>query len=153
MISSAIRQLCVLSLLFGVALSVAPEGSVKRMMHIVSAVILICIVIEPIRNMDISEYALEIAKTRELEAKFLDDNMELSKRLNRLVIENECEAYIKDKAAAMDLELDPQVYARWNSDGLWVPYEIKLDCPENQEFSNIITAELGIPKERQEWQN
>ena len=146
-----LRRLCFLSVLFGTALSVSPDGSVKKTMNLLCSVILICVVLTPLSDMDISEYALEMAKCRELEAEALMDNTQLNDRLNRMVIENECEAYIKDKAKLLGIEADVNVLAQWSTEGLWVPYEIRLNCKENFELSEIIKIELGIPKERQEW--
>lgn len=148
-----LHRLCILSVFFGLMLSVAPDGGVKRVMNILCAAILILTVLSPLKQLDIGEYALELAKNRELEASFMDDGKELNDRLNRLVIERECEAYIRDKATAMGIDAKALIRARWDSNGLWIPYEIELDCARDERLEAEIIAGLGIPKERQIWKN
>ena len=148
-----LHRLCILSVFFGLMLSVAPDGGVKRVMNILCAAILILTILSPLKQLDIGEYALELAKNRELEASFMDDGKELNDRLNRLVIERECEAYIRDKATAMGIDAKALIRARWDSNGLWIPYEIELDCARDERLEAEIIAGLGIPKERQIWKN
>ena len=76
--------------------------------------------------------------------------------MSRTVIEQECEAYIMDKAEAMGITVDTvKVRAFWNSEGVWVPEsaEIRSACTERERkrLSDVIFADLGIPAEKQEW--
>lgn len=158
MISSAIRQLCLLSLVCGAALTLAPEGTVKRILGIACSAALLLAAVEPLAGLDLSAYALELAKNSERRAEFLDGSADLNQRLNRLVIEEECEAYILDKAEEMGLDLEQaEVLAQWNSEGLWVPASVKLtgqaEQRERRRLGGLIEAELGIPEERQQWTN
>ena len=158
MIASAIRQLCLLSVLCGVAMSLAPEGSVKRILSIACSVVLISAVVQPLAGLDLSTYALELAKNSERKAAFLENSADINDRLNRLVIQQECQTYILDKAGEMGLSLSRvTVLAQWNSAGLWVPYSAELTGTENEaeqrRLGAVIEAELGIPEERQQWNN
>ena len=158
MIGSAIRQLCLLSVLCGVAMSLAPEGAVKKVLTIACSAVLISAVIQPLAGLDFSAYALELAKNSERETAFLENNGDLNDRLNRLVIQEQCQAYILDKAEALGLRLDRvTVLAQWNSEGLWVPYSAELAGTDNEQerkkLGTAIEAELGIPEERQQWSN
>jgi len=134
-------------------MSAAPEGSVKRIMSTVCAALLICAVLQPLKDFDIQQYALELAKIRETEAEILEQGGEMNNRLNRLVIESECESYIKDKAAAAGIETELKVLAQWSMEGIWVPHEVRLSCAYNSDLAKLISSELGIPEERQTWQN
>ncbi|MBR1457175.1 MAG: hypothetical protein IJ594_08485, partial [Oscillospiraceae bacterium] len=93
----------------------------------------------------------------EKEASFLSESDERSARLNRLVIEEECRTYILDKAGELDLVLaEVQVDAVWSMEGFWVPYAASLtyrgEEKERSRMEERITADLGIPPERQRWQ-
>ena len=57
-----IRELCAVSLLCGAALSILPEGGVKRVAEILCTASLILTVISPIRELDLDVLALENAR-------------------------------------------------------------------------------------------
>lgn len=153
---AAIRELCVLSLFFGLAMSAAPEGGAKRVMGILCSVMLIIVIIEPLKGFDYVGYARSLADYRTLESSLAEDGQEMRRRLDRLVIEQHCEAYIMDKAEALGLELESvSVETDMYSDGVWLPYSAKLngrgDPAACSVLSEIIAAELGIAPERQMW--
>ena len=52
MISQSIRQLCALSLLCGAALSILPEGGVKRVAEVVCTASLIVALVNPLKALD-----------------------------------------------------------------------------------------------------
>ena len=155
MIASVIRQLCAMSILCGAAMSITPEGVVKRVLEIVCSVALIMTVVQPLIGIDFAAYALELARFDEREAEFLADNYDINDKLNRLVIEERYESYIMDKAKMLGVELiDAEVTAEWSMDGFWLPSSVQIICADEQTrrtLSGVIEAELGIPAERQQW--
>lgn len=156
MIASALRQLCAMSILCGAAMSLAPEGTVKRMMGVVCAVALLSAAIQPLIGLDFSAYALELARYDRREEEFLAENSELNDRLNRLVIQERYETYIRDKAEETGIRVDRiKVAVQWNTEGLWVPYSLEISCTgserDRQRLRGTVEAELGIPAERQQW--
>ena len=68
---------CLLSVLFGAALSLAPEGSVKTIMGIICSVILLSVLIKPFTEMDIEAYALNFAKYSMLESEIEENSLEM----------------------------------------------------------------------------
>lgn len=156
MMDGMIRELCMLSIFCGAAMSITPEGTVKRVSAILcTAAMLIC-VLSPFKTLDMDVYARMKARYRESEARLSADAEELRARLDRLVIEEECRAYIMDKAADIGLALsEASVAARWSSDGTWLPHGVKLsaenDRAKRAALEDILAAELGISKERIEW--
>ena len=156
MISQSIRQLCALSLLCGAALSILPEGSVKRVAEVVCTASLIVALVNPLKALDMESYALESAKRQERETALISGAEATQQRLNRLVIEQEYEAYIMDKAMEMGFDgLVAEVEVQWSLDGLWMPYAVSLsgDCSRSgkEQLAALMTADLGIPYERQRW--
>lgn len=151
-----IRQLCMLSVLFGILLDITPEGSVKKVSCIVCSAALITLILSGIKNTDASDYSIETARYREMSAAITSNAQESSERLSRLVIQSECEEYIKDKAAALGVtDMGVKVTARWNSDGFWMPETVTLQAVCSQEtkmrLSDIIETELGVRKGNQIW--
>ena len=79
-----------------------------------------------------------------------------SERLQRTIIESEMRTYILDKAAQCGAALDDaQVTLQWSTDGYWYPQSVRLvtsgQAEENSRLAQIIEADLGIPRARQEW--
>ena len=153
---NGIRQICFLSVLCGVSMTVIPEGQVKRITSLACACVLILAALNMVRGMDYELYAHELSQQRENTEKFLNDTENLKDRLNRLVIEEECETYILDKAGQMGIRLaSAAVRARWSMDGFWVPWELTLEGTvqpnERNALAEVIQAELGIPEARQYW--
>ena len=156
MIQQSIRQLCAMALLCGAALSILPEGGVKRVAEVVCTASLILAIVSPLKSLDMEGYALESAQRHELEAALTDEAEDARRRLNRLVIEQEYEAYIMDKAHELGQEeLVVDVEVQWSLDGLWMPYSARLsgDCSQSgkERLSALMAADLGIPYERQRW--
>lgn len=151
-----IRQVCALSILCGVCLSLSPEGSAKRMLRFVSAVALFACLAFGITSMDWDVYAIQTALVREREAQILQQGEDARKALERRVIESECNTYIWDRAASLGIKLDDvSVSVQWSTEGVWIPYSVKLWLTDRdqarQALGAAIEADLGIPAERQEW--
>ena len=154
--TEALRQLCGLSLFCGIALGLMPEGGVKKAASIACTVVLVMTVLLPLGTLDVSQYSLELAKYREMGEHLEERGDAVRDSMRRTVIEQECEAYIMDKAEAMGITVDTvKVRAFWNSEGVWVPEsaEIRSACTERERkrLSDVICADLGIPAEKQEW--
>ena len=67
------------------------------------------------------------------------------------LIESEMETYISDKAKSMSLTLRVQVTAEPDDSGVPVPARVELTGPRSEELSRWLDAELGLPAERQVW--
>ena len=151
-----IRALCAVSLLCGAALSILPEGGVKRVAEILCTASLILAVLSPIKELDLETYAMENARLRELEASFAQNGQEAGERLERLVIEGEYETYIMDKAGELGIDgLKTDVEVQWSLEGFWIPYGVELsgECSDEsrEQLGRIMVSDLGIPYERQRW--
>lgn len=151
-----LREICALSIICGVAMSITPEGGAKRVIGILSSAILIIAIVTPLKDFDFEAYALELAKYREQEAELTARGEEINERLNRLVIEQECQAYIMDKAIETGFEAkEAKVTLQWSTEGVWVPYAAEISGEatpkERLRLSESIMAGLGIPQERVIW--
>ena len=102
---TGIRQLCAMSLLCGAALTMTPEGGVKRVTEMLVTAILAVTLIAPFRTLDLDSYADISARQHEAEAEIFSRAGEAGNRLNRLVIQREYASYIMDKAKNLGMEL------------------------------------------------
>ncbi len=151
-----IAQLCALSVFCGLALSLTPEGSVKRATALCCSVLLTLCLLTAAKDFDYGSYALELSRYRELGETLRGDAEARTQRLNRLAVAQECEAYIQKQAAALGApELRAAVGLRWSTEGFWVPDSAVLTGriaeDARERLSALIAAELGIGEEEQEW--
>ena len=150
MIQESIRQLCAVSIFCGAAINITPEGGVRRIMQLLCTAALTMAILSPIKEIDFDIYALETARLREAEAAINESAEKIDDRLNRAVIEEQCEEYISDKADSMGLALEARVTAE-AADGVPVPARVTLTGKKSGELSRWLETELGIPAERQVW--
>ena len=153
--NTCVRTLCILSIFCGAVLSLCPEGGPKQVLQILSSVVLLAVIVNGVKELDIQTYATELAKYREREQQLTTDGEELRDRLSRLVIEEEYRAYVESKAEALGVEArEIYIGTRWSTDGLWVPNMSRIQTGTREDaerLSGILLGELGIPEERQEW--
>lgn len=150
-----VRTICIFSILCAVFQSLCPEGNIKQILSVLFSVAMLAIILEAVKGLDYSAYALEIAKYRDIEAELTSYTKPLQNRLNRIVIEEECCSYIEDKAAQLGYEIrEIQIEVRWSTDGVWVPYSssVRMESDYGKEaLASLLTTDLGIPPERQMW--
>ena len=151
-----IRGLCALTVLCGLAQCFVPEGSEKRTMNLVCAVVLAAGFLRLFRPFDWENYALERTELQIREEEYLKRNEEKLRSLDRRVIEAEYGAYILDIAAQRGLHLrEARVQAQWSMEGLWLPYALTVVGEATEEEKAMleakIEADLGIPGQRQIW--
>ena len=149
-----IREICVLSIICGTVCSIAPENPVKSVMAILSSVILMLVILQPLSELDLSVYASSLAKYHEMERQLSLDGEDMSTRLNRMVIEDEYSAYIRDKAAEMGITLGKvKLEMSWNTEGYWMPVGVSLEISGGAdsipELQSILESHLGISREKQ----
>ena len=154
--STALRELIALSLLLGLSLHLCPEGGVRKVLTVLSAVLLCLSVLRSFRDFDYDGFALETAKLREAELSISREGERASQRLNRLYIEEEYAAYVQSRAEQLGvLGLKAEIQTEWAYDGLWVPCASHItgcvDASERDALERMLRDELGIPAERQYW--
>ncbi|MDO4750219.1 MAG: hypothetical protein Q4A39_05185 [Eubacteriales bacterium] len=132
--------------------STGPVRSVTKMM---SGTVLALAFLSPLVKLDMETFSLSTAQYREEAAVLTEEARELQERLSRIIIQEEYAAYIWDKAQSLGLTSgQAEVMVRWGGD-CWVPDEVMLTFSGSEDkrnaLANLVEAELGIPKERQYW--
>ena len=110
--------------------------------------------LSPVMKLDPEQLAKAIAHLQ-IETENLRTGVEISSReLQGDIIKQQCETYILDKATAMGLTLEIEI--QLHEDGQF-PYPTGVvirgswTVAEQAALSAVITQDLGIPEERQEW--
>jgi hypothetical protein len=140
----------------GLALSLTPKGRVRSVMRLVCGAVMIIALIKPVIEFDFDAYSIGLARYRADMEHITASARETSDRLQRTIIEEECSAYILDKAHILGLDCTKaEVTVKWGDEGYWYPYEahLQINGPQEQlnRLAGLIEAELGIPRERQHW--
>lgn len=143
-------------LICGIALVIAPHGRVKKALTILCGVAMCVAFISPLGGIDFESYSEAMAGFKIEAESFAADGESYSKNLNRTIIEDECEAYILDKAESLGAQLDEmEVLAVWSDEGYWYPAEVQIkgnfSQAQRERVSSYIEAELGISADKQQW--
>ena len=140
------------SLLLSVVQYITPKGTLRDTASFIGGLLLLLVLLQPVRkaalpddvHMGLAEYEKQVETYRtKLEE-------ERKKELGTL-IESETEAYILDKAADMGLTLRVQVTVEPDGSGVPVPVSVELTGPRSEVLSRWLETELGVPAERQVW--
>lgn len=143
--------------LVALAESLAPKGSVKKLLKLVGGLVLMLCVVRPVLKLDtgdlgeiLTRYRVE-SSTREMDVG--EENM----RLIKAIIEEETGAYILDKARSLGIRCEVRVTAQAREgEELPVPCQVwilgTLDEKEREALTRLIEAELAIPAEQQTYE-
>ena len=125
-----------------------PEGSVRKLARFSGGLVLILCMLRPLGTAEPWELALDglSADRAALEEQYRD----VSGQSLAAVIAERTGAYIEDKAHALGTEVTAEVTVR-EEDGAFIPDRAVLFGEENAELSVLLTQELGIAPEKQEW--
>lgn len=126
--------------------------SLRRVTKLAGGVALTCLLFSPLVTFDYDAYAAALQKNH-VSVSTDGAVSDSSERLQRTVIESEMRTYIAAQCgAALD---DAPVTLQWSTDGYWYPQSVRLvtsgPAAENSRLAQIIEADLGIPRARQEW--
>ena len=144
------------ALILALAEGLAPEGGPKRAARLAGGLLLLLAVVRPLLSLDgaaltraMTEYRLEA----ELDAQGLE---ETNKTLTAHIIEEQCAAYIQDKAAALGITCRVAVEADQAAD-YPVPKVVtvtgELTRQQRQTLTDQIEADFAIPASRQYYES
>ena len=151
-----LKGICAVSVFFGIALTLLPEGREKRVASLCVTAALALMLLGLCRKIGWESYAVSLSEMRGAAEAISVGAEEERRELNRLVIERECGEYIMDKAADLSLSVrSVRVSARWSREEVWVPERVSIVLSEDGagrgRLSSLIEAQLGIPAQMQEW--
>lgn len=154
---SFLLELISLAMLTSAALLFADSERMKSAVKLVGCVAMTTLLLSNIVHLDYSAYSSELRKQSLREMPDLRQTQADAERLDRLVIEEECAAYIWNKAEERKVEIvDVSVSLAWNSEGYWYPQKAVIRVPTGQHrddlLSDLIWTELGIAPSDQQWE-
>lgn len=138
------------AMLVSLAMQLCPEGSVRKTLRFTGALLLLLALLGPLSKAELPEELLPAGEYREALARLEPELRRTREEALSSGIAAELEAYIEDKAGRLGTPLRAEVTLTWQDEAA-IPERITLRGAYSEEVSALIAAELGIPKERQEW--
>lgn len=140
------------SVFCAVMTEICPKGAVKSVVKTLCGMVMALALLSPLAQLDMLSYSLNLARYRQEGESIVAGGKELADTYSRTIIEEQCRAYILDKAALRGLSpVEVSVGLRWSSEGFWYPAECEIACPYDPGLSGDIAGELGIGRENQKW--
>ena len=154
---SWIIGLCAGELICGAVQAICPKNSSGSAVRLACGFMTVALLIGPLKELNFEEYALRLAEIRAAGGEYASAAISGGDEQIRIVIEQECEAYILDKAAELGIKNAAAAVSAKIADGGTYPYPYSVelggeaDWEQRNRLSSFIEGELGIPAARQYW--
>lgn len=148
---SFIGAFAAVTLLLSLVQAMIPEGGIRRIASFTGGLVLLAVLLRPLLDLDMLRLRLEWEDLRE---SVWEQQVNLEEEARSALAECIAEktaAYISDKAAEMGLDAVPRVGTISREDGVILPNRVELPIPYSAALAKEIERELGIPAERQVW--
>ena len=131
----------------------AGSDTMRRTVKLIGGTAMGVLLLSQVMQFDYAAYSAAIRTSRADLAWDRAEAEQTQARLNRMIIEAECSAYILDKAAAKGLPLSSaEVTLSWSTEGYWYPSGVMLTGTAADDLlADAIETDLGIPRWAQEW--
>ena len=140
------------AIICALATLLTPEGRVKAVVRLLCGAVMASALLLPLMRPQLGDYGLNLSKYRTNAAQAAGEAENIKRSLDRKLIEAEMEAYILDKATALQTPVDgAHVALEWSTDGFWYPVGAEMQGAYSPALSRLIEAELGIAPEAQTW--
>jgi len=132
----------------GVAAALAPEGKSRKMVSFISGFMTIAVMLAPVKQVEFTDFSAYIEQFQIESDAYTQDYSAENDKLIKEVIEEKTAAYILDKTGII-----AEVRAVKTDESYPVPWEVKLYSAYEESVSLLIENDLGIPRERQNWED
>ncbi len=142
------------AILCTIAQDLSPKGSVKQVGRLVCAMVLLCVVLSPVKTLDMAAGSQWLTNYRATLADSRAALAEQGEEIQMAVIGEKYRAYIEDKGAQLGLNCQAQVDCREEGE-IYVPDRVQVTGDLSQGdwdgLRRCREEELGVPPERQEF--
>ena len=140
------------ALLCAVLTEITPEGKVKTVQRTVCGIVMAVAFFSPLLNLQYESGSVDLAAYEKAAAAISADGEKIADTLSRKYIEQECAAYILDKAQTFGCDASgAEVQVRWSSHGVWYPVSAEIYASYNSRLASSVSANLGIAEENIKW--
>lgn len=139
------------AMLCGAALSLSPEGTSRELLRLLGGIVLTVCLLRPLAG---GGFSLELPEPDPWQGEQIaaEGEKEAREALNR-IIKSETEAYILDKAAALEASVEVEITLDQGDPPLPRDAVIRgrVSPYARGRLESILSSELGITKEHQQW--
>ncbi len=142
------------AILCTIAQDLSPKGSVKQVGRLVCAMVLLCVVLSPVKTLDMAAGSQWLTNYRATLADSRAALAEQGEEIQMAVIGEKYRAYIEDKGAQLGLNCRARVDCQEEGE-IYVPDRVQVTGDLSQGdwdgLSRCLEEELGVPPERQDF--
>lgn len=141
------------AILCALAQGLIPPGPVRRVGRLTGGLVMAAALLSPLASLKgvEPEEWLESWQPQE-EVQELEQQRD---KTMKTIIEEECSAYIVDKAAQLGAECQVEVLCAPEGDGAFLPWQVTvtgdLTSVQREQLTQQIQEDLGVPPERQQY--
>lgn len=135
------------ALLTGMCRLLMPQGSARRVGGMVCALLLFTAIVAPVRQVRLEEVGDSLSDWAQQYEGYSHDLEETNRALERSLIEEQCAAYLEDRAAEQGCICTVSVTCG-EREGVPVPVRVSLsgalDSSQREQLSALAVSELGV---------
>lgn len=135
----------------GVIQQILSDSRKKALIRYISGITLGIMLLHPLSRVTWEDFLPDAMPDPESAERYVREGEKTASEALKTVIEERCEAYILDKAKALGTDILARITL--NEDCLPVFAEVEGNVPGDiqAQLQEILTRDLGIPKENQTW--
>lgn len=139
------------ALICSILLSLMGDGAMKAIIRLFCGIFLTVTAISPLTKLEVPDLTNLFGEYSQAGTAAVAMGTDLAGKAEMMIIKDQVEAYILDKATGLGLEVQTEVTL--SEEG--VPESVRI-WPEptaegKEQLSRILAEDLGIPKESQQW--
>ena len=146
-----VLSLTAAALLGGILLSCVPEGSGRKILRLVCGILLTVTALKPLGQLRLPNLDALSGEYRQQAEAAVAMGKEMARLEAQEGICKALEAYILDKAAELGMDVTPEIFLDESGIPVSIRLEGEISSELRQKMQTIITNDLEIPGEAQEW--
>lgn len=148
-----LTSIVVVAILLSVFQLLIPEGTIRKIASFTGGLVLIVAMLRPLLGTDLSRLQLDMGDYQEAIEQRQSELETAEDQQMRELIAARTAAYISEEARRLGIAVAVRVETGPGEGGIPVPSAVELSGPRSRALSDWIASELGIPEERQVWQD
>lgn len=141
------------ALICGIVTGMVKKNAAGELIRMLCGLVLAFTVLYPISGLNIASFTFDLLPSVREGESMAAYGEKITRQSMADIIKSETEAYILDKAAALEVSLTAEVSL--SEDDIPVPVGVTLSGSlspyARSQLTNVIEKDLGIPKEKQLW--
>lgn len=146
-----ILDILVASITASIFLQILPDSSKKELLHLLCGILLTVVILMPLSDIRLNDFLDLTQYMPESSDYLLEHGTETAEEAKRQYITDRCEAYILDKAKALDAEILPFVQVDETFLPVYAEIQGDLEPQVQKKLEQMLVLDMGITKENQRW--